>query len=815
MADHLKYKKKLKRIGVRHSWFVSKIIPWRETINENRFRELFWQYIDACDRDSRVKEYDFSKVIFPPFSINDQLYKRKKLIKRCNFKSAIFTGKADFRGVDVLDRIAFDGVKFNGDTYFNNVVFDSLADFSRATFFGRASFSGCFFAQIVFFNNASFSGSSNSFKNVTFKERASFEKTEFLGRSLFVDSSFENIVSFRDSVFSSDVSFLGSKFLGESRFNDVRFEDVVVFSSAVFSLSSDFSASYFLGNAVFIDVRFVGESRFLSVNFEADASFERSIFASASFFDKCSFSGDTNFLKVKFEKRVSFESSVFFGDSYFEGAAYHREVNFDVCIFQKNAVFIDAVFGSYVGFSNAKFVGDPVFARVKFNGYINFISCIFLGESNFSAASFLGYSDFRAAEFQGKLQLRQAVFHDELHFEKSRFLFLKYPPQSAGVDEDKPISLDGAILEAVHLWGIDELRNYSFKDSFLLGLSFSKKRFIGCDFTGAVMKNIHTDGWKVDDLTVMHTKYIYTDYKVVDFVEDDGEVRTILVADEQTRVPADGNFGQGDNRGFDLKEYFHIPYEWNYALQLPSELRVTILNAIQFFRHYAEKAKSANVEVNTKTEGRKVRVIFQVRQEEERERVEGLFHDFIERLFSLEGFVVEFENPSLAEQEKAEIQIRTTNLQQQVNIELAHQLEMARLQGRPDVEESLLPILRREREEMQAYSLALLKSAGQIGLNNLHISQEQRVITGPQKTEASAAFMQLLEGLEAKNVLSERRLRWIEEEIGAIKEDLDQERVGEAKGRWEVAWRTLRELVDFSSKFPNLFKLGEEIGKIF
>ncbi|MEM8559989.1 MAG: hypothetical protein AAGG50_19405 [Bacteroidota bacterium] len=261
--------------------------------------------------------------------------------------------------------------------------------------------------------------------------------------------------------------------------------------------------------------------------------------------------------------------------------------------------------------------------------------------------------------------------------------------------------MNGAVLEAAHLWGIDTLTRYDLRDAFVLGVSLAGKALVDCDFTGAVLKNVHTDGWQPDAQTLANTTYIYTDYEVVEEPDDDGTMRQVYRPLPESRVPADGTFGDADNPGFTLATYLSTPYRWNRALKFPRKLRQALLDYLNGFQHYAETiAGVEDLEVHPFKEGQKIRLQFEVREEAQRSEVEALFEEYVQHAFRPVDQLreaVAFRNPDLSEQEKAifladyEEQVASTQrkaVQRYRQIEAAEQSEvavrLAKLTGRPE-----------------------------------------------------------------------------------------------------------------------------------
>jgi len=188
----------------------------------------------------------------------------------------------------------------------------------------------------------------------------------------------------------------------------------------------------------------------------------------------------------------------------------------------------------------------------------------------------------------------------------------------------KGVSLDGAIIEEANFWRVKRLEGYSFKDSFLLSISFADREIIDCDFTGALFDAVHTRGWKPDDLTIKKTKYIYTDYESD---EATGKLKVI----EDSRVPASGNFGEGENKGFDITDFLKDRFKWSRSISVPIHLRTAVQNYIKFFEDFMKISEGIDVEVHTKIEGERLRVEFLTETRKDKESIEGYFQEYLKK----------------------------------------------------------------------------------------------------------------------------------------------------------------------------------------
>ena len=298
--------------------------------------------------------------------------------------------------------------------------------------------------------------------------------------------------------------------------------------------------------------------------------------------------------------------------------------NFDSAAFSKDAIFSDADFSYYASFSNADFSGDANFFSTTISNYADFSDAKFSGEASFSNALFSGDADFTECHFADVSYFINARFHGALNLLQAFFRLFKGIPT-------KGLNLEGAIMEEANLWGVPRLEGYSFQNAFLLSISFAEREIIDCDFTGAVMDAVRTRGWKPDARTLEKTKFIYTDYTDETIVDaETGKETRVLRPLEESRVPGSGYFGQGDLQGFTLADYLKERYKWTRAVNVPAFIRTALVNYIQFFSEYARVTRNINVEIRTKLEGGKIRVEFLTETKEDKEKVEGLFQNYLQ-----------------------------------------------------------------------------------------------------------------------------------------------------------------------------------------
>ncbi|MEM1094779.1 MAG: hypothetical protein AAGJ10_09255 [Bacteroidota bacterium] len=412
-------------------------------------------------------------------------------------------------------------------------------------------------------------------------------------------------------------------------------------------------------------------------------------------------------------------------------------------------------------------------------------------------------------QFDERTTFQQAVFHDEVNFIEARFAFLKHPP-------DEGIALNGAVLEAAHLWGIDTLRGYDLRDAFLLGISLAGKRLEGCNATGAVFKNVHTDGWTLDDATIAVTRYIYTDYTRETVKDDEGREREVFKPVAESRVPADGKFGDADNPRFTLETYFFQPHEWNRALNFPRRIQKGILDYLHFFPEYAEVTHGLKVRATPHPEGQKVRMTFAVDHPSLQDAVNDLLGDYMQNLFKPIDEVREelvFRNTEATEEEKALLVA-----------DYSQALEASRLKMW-DGYQRLSPAERRHADQQMQRLLPANASQRPIVIQNViqtsaQSSAEARAVATSSATATATARLKLptlireVQQIANADLPTEER----DELVAMLREIKDALKVNEsaqAKGFWDGVWTGLKETVDLAAKYPKLYETGQLLQAAF
>ena len=254
---------------------------------------------------------------------------------------------------------------------------------------------------------------------------------------------------------------------------------------------------------------------------------------------------DISFAGVEFLKPAYFNEVCFKGYGNFSESTFHEYVTFNKATFTGYANFSDAIFGKDANFLNVKYLENAGFWMTQFLGNTDFSKSNFVGWLDLRSAVFMGYAWFTHSSFGKRTDFKGCIFHDEIDLSNSTFAFLKNIPSDAGKYGEKSVYLENAVLKAAHFWSLDSLSHYNFKGAFLLSVSLADKTLLDCNFTGAMMKQIFTDGWHLDKATIKNTKYIFTDYQVEEQLNEAGIKKNVYMPVKESRVPADGFFGEG------------------------------------------------------------------------------------------------------------------------------------------------------------------------------------------------------------------------------------------------------------------------------
>jgi uncharacterized protein YjbI with pentapeptide repeats len=335
-------------------------------------------------------------------------------------------------------------------------------------------------------------------------------------------------------------------------------------------------------------------------------SFENVRFPSGIEVKDAFFKSNVKFTNCRFSDIVSLESVVFSEEVEFIECEFENSTFFDNSIFEKQVVFDKSIFHDNTYFRSAIFKWDSKFNKVKFDKNANFRSC-----------KFHGYAVFTESIFRKRVKFLFSEFHDELRLDRVKFGLLK------NLDA-KNVLLDGSILEESHLWNIENMENYSLKNSFLLAVSFAGMKINNCDFTGAVFYATNLRGAEIDGQTIKNTKYIYTDFTRDEDLDEYGPKL-------ESRIPAYGEFGDADNSDFTLLNVFQEATKVHFSMNVPKEFRTTVINYFNFFCDFVRITQGIDTELVTKREGARIRVDFLANSTDDVATLKASFAEYLKK----------------------------------------------------------------------------------------------------------------------------------------------------------------------------------------
>nr|VFK12317.1 MAG: Uncharacterized protein YjbI, contains pentapeptide repeats [Candidatus Kentron sp. LPFa] len=492
-------------------------------------------------------------------------------------------------------RLAFQASHFHGGVVFRNSIHEGEVDFSECVFHQPIEFQNCTFQHDV------------AFRKCEIRATCDFSSTKFYTEASFSSTTFKGAANFRFAEFKEKASFRKSEFAGTANFKETESDKEIDFKECQFMKSADFFGAKFEKLVSFRQSIFYEECTLKQVVFDGEVSAESSKFKDNLLAEKSRFNGKADFSKSTFRKKIDFPDSRFFAEARFSDSYFHR---------------------------------DLVLDRGRFEGRALFQDCVFTGNL------FARYCEFsEPTEFQG------AQFHNELDFTGTKFAFMKNSMEKT--ESNAGVRFYRAILEDSHFWGTDIIDGYSFEDAFLLSLNLSNKQIKNCNFTGAVVSGVNTRNWSLDETTKQNTKYVYSDYKVERVIENNEE-KTIYKPDEDSIVPAEGHFGEGEHENYTIQEYLKSLCVWSLSLRVPPTLRKAFLDYIHFFSEYVRATEMVDVEIRTRREGKKLRVEFVTETEDEKKLVQDVFPRFLSTARPGLGSDLEFliRDPDMTQQER-------------------------------------------------------------------------------------------------------------------------------------------------------------------
>lgn len=153
-------------------------------------------------------------------------------LSRVEAEQAIFTRRADWRGVRFARSANFSQGQFQQESSFRGAVFAQRAQFNQASFSGFTNWQASVFHQSASFAQADFQSAtfgrshwqtSADFDQASFHGTVSFQKSRFDQALFLTDTQFEAPVSFRQAQFQQPLSLRGAHILSQLDFGDARF----------------------------------------------------------------------------------------------------------------------------------------------------------------------------------------------------------------------------------------------------------------------------------------------------------------------------------------------------------------------------------------------------------------------------------------------------------------------------------------------------------------------------------------------------------------------------------------------------------------
>ncbi|MBI5055912.1 MAG: pentapeptide repeat-containing protein [Nitrospirae bacterium] len=384
-------------------------------------------------------------------------------------------------------------------------------------------------------------------------------------------------------------------------------------------------------------------------------NFQKKTFRKNIDFRAAEFLGDLNFDHTRFLGEVNFLGAKFHGISKFQGSTFHGKARFMGVTFNKKTIFVGGEFKKDAVFHGCKFMENAAFQGRHFSYVTVFQMNTFYKDADFQNCNFQKGVDFSKTLFRQRSNFSNAIFNDEINLSGTNLKKLK------GLKGDG-VNFEGAVLESAEFWELPKIEECSFKNAFLISCNFSHKEFVDCDFTGAVFKEVFTKGWMPDEKTRKNTKYVFTDYEILETITAVGYYERKYQAISTSRVPLKGDFGDEENVDFTIFEFAKEPYKWEYILDLPYEIQTGIVNYINFFRDYVRSTKGIDVDIATNPVGKKIKLSF-ITDEKNGEEVKHSLRQYILNLFRPfnQQLEIEFNNPTVTDYDKQLLLINYQN----------------------------------------------------------------------------------------------------------------------------------------------------------
>jgi len=548
--------------------------------------------------------------------------------------------------------------------------------------------------------------------------------------------------------------------------------------------------------------------------------FSRKTFIKDVDFRKASFKGSAVFEGVEFKKEIIFHSTHFEHKVNFQGANFIGKSNFIGVKFYNKAIFRGGTFNNKVVFHGCHFKDLASFQDRGFNNEAIFQSNTFYEDADFRKSKFYSKVDFSLTRFKGRASFEKSNFHNEVKAENVRIASLS--------KLDVPgINLNGAVLESANFYEMPCLKNFSFKNGFLISCNLSDKEIINCNFSGAVLKTVHTKNWKVDNKTLENTEFIYSDYKI-STINDDGSEEKCYEPKKESRVPSKGVFGDENNKDFTLITYFKEPYKWDYLLDFPPTIRTGLINYLNFFKDYLKAVENIDLDIATHPEGEKLRITFMIDNKTEESFIKDILTKYIINIFKpFDKFQVEFRNPGLDDHTKNLMLINYQNELNTTQTRLKFGLQNS--SDKMKTLDNLLDIINTNNVEdkNKLYALADKLASGLVDSHKV-LSSKQPVAEARISADISMKYevkseinLNLSKLFDSLNLIGNqdsqatKQIEFLKNELDKLindfGNDLDKKTI---KERFKPIFKGIKGLTEFGIKnVDNIIKLGEYISK--
>jgi hypothetical protein len=227
------------------------------------------------------------------------------LVPAARFQKTHFSARADFRSAKFTGNAEFIRTAFGGNARFDEAEFQAEANFESAVCEGTASLVKTRFAGPAKFNQAQFRSEAR-LGEAEFQNAAGFEDAQFKGKTTFRLAKLAGEANFERARFDQDARFSETQFAGTANFRSAQFAHGADFQAAAFARPVEFHRSRFTGDVNFGNAIFSGRADFSSAKFTGNVSFADASFLDAADFPQAIFRDRANFRNVRFTGPATF-----------------------------------------------------------------------------------------------------------------------------------------------------------------------------------------------------------------------------------------------------------------------------------------------------------------------------------------------------------------------------------------------------------------------------------------------------------------------------------------------------------------------------